>query len=56
MSRPQSAPTRRTIRRQQLREIVPLADAAIYDMEQHGHDRGQAANQPPDAGMLHGSL
>lgn len=26
--------TRRTIRRQQLREIVPLADSTIYDMEQ----------------------
>ncbi|KAB1089272.1 AlpA family phage regulatory protein [Neorhizobium galegae] len=28
--------TRRTIRRQQLREIVPLADSTIYDMEQRG--------------------
>jgi prophage regulatory protein len=27
---------RRTIRRQQLREIVPLADSTIYDMEQRG--------------------
>lgn len=27
---------RRTIRRQQLREIVPLADTTIYDMEQRG--------------------
>jgi sulfopyruvate decarboxylase TPP-binding subunit len=26
--------TKRTIRRHQLREIVPLADATIYDMEQ----------------------
>jgi hypothetical protein len=33
MSRPQPLPTRRTIRRQQLREIVPLADATAYDME-----------------------
>ena len=36
MSPPQPAPTRRTIRRQQLREIVPLADTTIYDMEQRG--------------------
>lgn len=27
---------RRTIRRHQLREIVPLADTTIYDMEQRG--------------------
>lgn len=27
---------RRTIRRQQLREIVPLADSTIYDMERRG--------------------
>lgn len=27
---------RRTVRRQQLREIVPLADTTIYDMEQRG--------------------
>lgn len=27
---------RRTIRRQQLRDIVPLADSTIYDMEQRG--------------------
>lgn len=26
----------RTIRRQQLREIVPLADSTIYDLEQRG--------------------
>ena len=25
-----------TIRRQQLREMVPLADSTIYEMEQHG--------------------
>jgi prophage regulatory protein len=31
---PQAA--RRTIRRQQLRETVPLADSTIYDMEQRG--------------------
>ena len=29
-------PTKRTIRRHQLREIVPLADTTIYDMEQRG--------------------
>lgn len=27
---------RRTIRRQQLREIVPMADSTIYEMEQRG--------------------
>ena len=29
-------PPRRTIRRRQLREIVPLADTTIYEMEQRG--------------------
>ena len=29
-------PTRRTIRRHQLREMVPLADSTIYEMEQRG--------------------
>lgn len=29
-------PTKRTIRRHQLREIVPLADTTIYEMEQRG--------------------
>jgi prophage regulatory protein len=28
--------SRRTIRRQQLRDIVPLADTTIYEMEQRG--------------------
>ncbi|MBY5836314.1 AlpA family phage regulatory protein [Rhizobium leguminosarum] len=28
--------TGKTIRRQQLREIVPLADSTIYEMEQRG--------------------
>ncbi|AGK57105.1 prophage CP4-57 regulatory [Hyphomicrobium denitrificans 1NES1] len=28
--------TPRTIRRQQLREMVPLADSTIYEMEQRG--------------------
>ena len=33
----QSPPlTKRTIRRHQLRESVPLADTTIYDMEQRG--------------------
>jgi prophage regulatory protein len=27
---------KRTIRRQQLRELVPLADSTIYEMEQRG--------------------
>src|SRR3954469_9046971 len=30
------ASIRRTIRRQQLREMVPLADSTIYEMEQRG--------------------
>lgn len=30
------APLRRTIRRQQLREMIPLADSTIYEMEQRG--------------------
>ena len=30
------SPAKRTIRRHQLREIVPLADTTIYDMEQRG--------------------
>jgi prophage regulatory protein len=30
------SPIKRTIRRQQLREIVPLADSTIYEMEQRG--------------------
>jgi prophage regulatory protein len=29
-------PLRRTIRRRQLREMVPLADSTIYEMEQRG--------------------
>jgi prophage regulatory protein len=29
-------PIRRTIRRHQLREMVPLADSTIYEMEQRG--------------------
>jgi prophage regulatory protein len=29
-------PIKRTIRRNQLREIVPLADTTIYEMEQRG--------------------
>ena len=31
-----SPTARRTIRRQQLREIIPLADSTIYEMEQRG--------------------
>ncbi|WP_093665984.1 helix-turn-helix transcriptional regulator [Sphingomonas gellani] len=31
-----AAGSRRTIRRQQLREIVPLADSTIFEMEQRG--------------------
>jgi prophage regulatory protein len=36
MSRTESTPSKRTIRRHQLREMVPLADTTIYDMEQRG--------------------
>jgi prophage regulatory protein len=31
-----AGPIRRTIRRRQLREMVPLADSTIYEMEQRG--------------------
>jgi prophage regulatory protein len=31
-----STVTKRTIRRHELREMVPLADTTIYDMEQRG--------------------
>ncbi|WP_347268241.1 AlpA family phage regulatory protein [Paracoccus sp. (in: a-proteobacteria)] len=35
--KPQAQPAiTRTIRRQELRKIVPLADTTIYDMEQRG--------------------
>ena len=33
---PARAIAKRTIRRHELREIVPLADTTIYDMEQRG--------------------
>lgn len=36
MTRPKESAIRRTIRRHQLREIVPLADTTIYEMEQRG--------------------
>lgn len=36
MSRQFEPVMKRTIRRHQLREIVPLADTTIYDMEQRG--------------------
>lgn len=36
MSHSPPAPSKRTIRRHQLRELVPLADTTIYDMEQRG--------------------
>ncbi|MEO8836845.1 MAG: AlpA family phage regulatory protein [Caldimonas sp.] len=36
MARTAESPIRRTIRRHQLREIVPLADSTIYEMEQRG--------------------
>lgn len=36
MSRVEITLSKRTIRRQQLRELVPLADTTIYEMEQRG--------------------
>ena len=36
MSRTESTLSKRTIRRHQLREMVPLADTTIYEMEQRG--------------------
>ena len=36
MNRSETTSIRRTIRRQQLREMVPLADSTIYEMEQRG--------------------
>ena len=36
MAHRNDAPIKRTIRRQQLREMVPLADSTIYEMEQRG--------------------
>jgi len=36
MSRQRETVIKRTIRRHQLREIVPLADSTIYEMEQRG--------------------
>ena len=36
MTRAVQTPIKRTIRRHQLREMVPLADSTIYEMEQRG--------------------
>ncbi|TPK62096.1 AlpA family phage regulatory protein [Mesorhizobium sp. B2-4-15] len=36
MGRAQPVSIRRTVRRHELREIVPLADSTIYEMEQRG--------------------
>jgi prophage regulatory protein len=36
MTRGNGTPIKRTIRRHQLREMVPLADSTIYEMEQRG--------------------
>lgn len=36
MPQEQDTGIKKTIRRQQLREIVPLADSTIYEMEQRG--------------------
>ena len=39
-------PIKRTIRRQQLREMVPLADSTIYEKEQRGNFRGVSPSRP----------
>lgn len=36
MAGPKRPPITRTIRRHQLREIIPLADTTIYELEQRG--------------------
>ncbi|MCX7586142.1 helix-turn-helix transcriptional regulator [Phenylobacterium sp. 58.2.17] len=36
MNRTASPPLKRMIRRRELREMVPLADSTIYEMEQRG--------------------
>jgi prophage regulatory protein len=36
MARIQESVTTKTIRRHQLREMVPLADSTVYEMEQRG--------------------
>ena len=36
MAKIETSQIRRTIRRQQLREMVPMADSTIYEMEQRG--------------------
>lgn len=36
MAQTETMKIRRTIRRQQLREMVPMADSTIYEMEQRG--------------------
>ena len=36
MAQFKETPIRRTIRRKELREIIPLADSTIYEMEQRG--------------------
>jgi prophage regulatory protein len=36
MNRAITKPIKRTIRRQQLKEMIPLADSTIYGMEQRG--------------------
>lgn len=36
MTGPKRPPITRTIRRHQLREIIPLADTTIYELEQRG--------------------
>ncbi|WP_390894989.1 helix-turn-helix transcriptional regulator [Bradyrhizobium diazoefficiens] len=36
MPRRENTPIKRTIRRDQLREMIPLADSTIYEMEQRG--------------------
>ncbi len=46
-----NVPLRRTIRRQQLRETVPLAASTIYEMEQRGEFPWRFALSPRTASM-----
>jgi prophage regulatory protein len=46
MAHRQLTPIKRTIRREQLREMVPLADSTIYEMEQRGDFPSRFALSP----------
>ncbi|MGU3401682.1 helix-turn-helix transcriptional regulator [Brucellaceae bacterium D45D] len=46
MAKIETTKIRRTIRRQQLREMVPMADSTIYEMEQRGEFSRRFALSP----------